>query len=140
MKKLLIGVLLILMSGCDLLSDSHSELSTSLELQNETIERLRDIEASFEILNNTGKKISFEFPSSCQFGFVISKGEEVIFDSSQEQACLTVVTSLDIKNGSRKVFEIDIPFQDELEPGTYEISAFLLEGYADPVSKTFTVD
>ena len=136
----IVVILLMVISGCDLLSDSYSELSTSVEIHSGTVERLSDIEATFEILNNTGETVSFGFPSSCQFGYTLSKDEEIIMDSREEQACLAVVTSLDIQNGNKKVFQLTIPFDNELEPGFYKLSAFLLEGYTAPVSETFTVD
>ncbi|MCH2451322.1 MAG: BsuPI-related putative proteinase inhibitor [Gracilimonas sp.] len=144
---LLILSVLFFFSSCDelpfLSAGSETNEAMKLNVTADKIEVMQHIEADFTFTNTTDKKVEYGFPSSCQHGFKVNKGDEVLFNSQYAYACLTVVTSFELDPGESKTFKIDLSNGGDfeyLESGTYTLEAFLLTEDSDTVSTTFEVE
>jgi hypothetical protein len=138
--------MVMLFSSCDkipfLASDDIPNEAMILKMASDNIQVMQRIKADFILTNITNKKESYGFPSSCQFGYRVEKGEELLFDSQHGLMCLAVVTSFELDPGESKTFEIDLSNRGNvkpLDPGTYTLKAFLLTGNSDTASTTFDV-
>jgi len=148
MKSLaLLFSVLFLFTSCDQLpflsAGSETNDAMKLNVTADKIEVMQHIEADFIFTNVSDQKVEYGFPSSCQHGFKVKKGDEVLFDSQHEYGCLTVLTSFELAPGESKTFKIDLSNAGDfeyLEPGTYSLEAFLLTEDSDTVSTTFEVE
>ncbi|MEX0662768.1 MAG: BsuPI-related putative proteinase inhibitor [Balneolaceae bacterium] len=138
--------IVFLFTSCDELplfgAGSDSNEAMKLNIKSDEIRNMQHIKADFLFVNLSGKKVEYGFPSSCQHGFIVKKSEEIFFDSRYAYACLTVLTSLELRQGESKTYKINLSGAEyqPLDSGTYTLDAFLLTNDSDTVSTTFTVD
>ncbi|MEX2347730.1 MAG: BsuPI-related putative proteinase inhibitor [Balneolaceae bacterium] len=144
---LLILSVLFLFSSCDelpfLSAKSGTNDAMKLKVTADKIEVMQHIKADFIFTNVTDEKVGYGFPSSCQHGFKVKKGDEVLFNSEYEYGCLTVLTSFELAPGESKTFKIDLSNGGDfeyLDSGTYTLESFLLTEDSDTVSTTFEVE
>lgn len=143
-----ICMLMLIISGCDATplssdDDSREELALNLNMASESIETWQDIEAKFTVVNLSSDEVKFGFSSSCQTGFTIEKNEEVLVNSRSVFGCAGLLTELKLKAWEDKTYNLSLAGasnSDPLEPGTYTMTAFLLEDHSDETSTTFKVE
>ena len=148
-------VVLLLLLGCDkiplLSSENGSEaydaskitdgVRIELDIKSKKIMDLHDIKADFSLKNISDRPITYGFPSGCQSGYKIKRNQDIIFDSTRNMACITVLTSLSLEPGETKTMSISLELREnkELEQGRYKLEAFLLEDHGIRISTSFTV-
>lgn len=142
-----ICLLILILSGCDAIplssDDDRDELALDLNMTSEPIETWQDIEAKFTVVNLSSDEVKFGFSSSCQTGFTIEKNEEVLVNSRSIFGCAGLLTELKLKAWVDKTYNLSlagVSNSNLLDPGTYTMTAFLLENHSDETSTTFEVE
>lgn len=143
-----ICILMLIISGCDAIplsfdDDNRDKLALSLNMTNDSIETWQDIEAKFTVVNLSNDEVKFGFRSGCQTGFTIEKNEEVLVDSRGVFGCTAALSELKLKPRESKTYTLSLAYasnSDPLEPGTYTMTAFLLEDHSNETSTTFEVE
>lgn len=157
-KLITATILLLLFSSCDRLPSFTSEhaadrhysvekitgnLHLKLVITSEKIERLQDIEATFILANISTNPLTYHFNSGCQFGFTLTRDATTVFDSRNNIACIQVLTQFTLETGESKKYSIALDgYHDrrELDPGNYQLTAFLLNNNNHEISIPFTVE
>lgn len=136
-----------LFPSCDTIpflgSDNESNEAMMLNITADKIEVMQNIKADFTLTNVTNKKETYGFSSSCQYGYMVKKGSELLFDSQHGLMCLAVLTSFELDPGESETFKIDLSNGGDVEPlvsGSYTLKAFILTQDSDTVSTIFTVE
>lgn len=139
---------ILIISGCDAVplssdDDKGDELALNLRMTSDSIETWQDIEAKFTVVNLSNDEVKFGFRSGCQTGFTIEKDGEVLVDSRGVFGCTAALSELKLKARESKTYTLSLANasnSDPLEPGTYKMTAFLLEDHSDETSTTFEVE
>ncbi|MBT2569619.1 BsuPI-related putative proteinase inhibitor [Planococcus sp. ISL-110] len=105
-------------------ADESTGDSTEGEMEPD-IEHVNDDVYRYTLVNQTGEPHTFEFTSSQRYDFSLANesGEEVFLFSSVS-VYLQVLGEETLDQGDKLSYEFEIP-QLELEPGTYELTAWL---------------
>lgn len=120
--------------------EMEPSLITQLTFEKNIFISAKDVSATYSVKNNLLDSIVLQFPSSCQTGFTVSKDGESIINSDSLQVCAAVMTELILHTTETKSYEISLSgFDVELEPGVYQLNAFLLEGYSDTTNAEFEI-
>ncbi len=127
----------ILFLGC---STSFEEtLHTTLKLSANEMNSIQELEGTFKVVNGTSETKTIEFATGCHFVFTIEKDGKEVFNSLASALCTQEITVIEIAPYKEIEFQISISQEFELEPGKYELKAFLI-GHDDlKSSKTFTL-
>lgn len=105
-------------------NDGTTGGSTEGEMKPE-IEHVNDDIYRYSLVNETGEPHTFEFTSSQRYDYSLANesGEEVFLFSSVS-TYLQALGEENLDQGDELSYEFEIP-QLELEPGTYELTAWL---------------
>lgn len=102
--------------------DANGEATEDLE---PTIEQVNDNTYRYTLVNQTEKAQLFEFTSSQRFDFSLTNDSgEVSFLFSSVSLYLQALGEETIDQGDKLSYDFEIPAL-ELEPGTYELAAWL---------------
>lgn len=100
------------------------------------IEQINDNTYRYSLVNETGETQTFEFTSSQRFDFSLTNDSgEVVFLFSSVSVFAQALGEETIDSGDKLSYDLEIPPLD-LEPGTYELAAWLTprQGKMDKVT------
>lgn len=139
--------LILFMMACTDPFSSSAELDGSLlldlQLNSDQVESPEDLEAIFTVRNVSDSTLSYEFPTGCQSGFTIEQDGQEILEKESSTVCTMALSTLSLEPDESKAFDISLSNIEEeadtLEPGEYQINAFLLENHSKEITKTFEI-
>ncbi|ANU15326.1 intracellular proteinase inhibitor (BsuPI) [Planococcus halocryophilus Or1] len=113
-------------------SDSGEPMTEETETNGEevaemkpAIEQINDNTYRYSLVNNTGEVQTFEFTSSQRFDFSLTNDSgEVAFLFSSVSTYAQALGEERVDDGDKLSYDLEIPPLD-LEPGTYELAAWL---------------
>ena len=137
MRLIFLLTIAILFDGC---STSFEEtLHTTLKLSAIEMNSIQELEGTFKVINGTSETKTIKFISGCQFVFSIEKDGKEVFNSLSLALCTQEITEIEINPYEEMEYQISISQEFELEPGKYQLKAFLNSTDALESSKTFTL-
>lgn len=156
MRSILFTLLcLLLFTACDKVYTSspapdHSypsgkttdSLRLELHVDAEEVASSAGLEAHYRVTNIRDDALSIAFSSGCQYGFTVTDGQAVRYDSRRQRACTQALTTLQLQPGQSRVFTIAPSRTDgltDLGRGTYALNVFLMGRPETAVSAHFTV-
>ncbi|MBK9099052.1 MAG: hypothetical protein IPM14_13205 [bacterium] len=134
--------LMILVTSCNVTDSGDSDIALNLKIYQQNFSVADTLLGTFNVTNYSIRTVNFRFSSSCQYGLIIKSGNTVY--RQLPEVCAAVLSSLTLKSGESKQFEIRLPLVDQyykyLPQGSYEIEAFLLNNNSSSVRKNFRIN
>ncbi|RNF38966.1 BsuPI-related putative proteinase inhibitor [Planococcus salinus] len=122
-------------------ADNSSEDAAAAEVE-PMIEQLDENTYRYTLTNETEEAVTFEFTSGQRFDFSLTNNDgEQVFLLSSVSAYIQALGEETLEPDEELDYEFDVP-ELELEPGTYELEAWLTpkEGPEYPVTAEHTIE
>lgn len=135
--------------SCDTLpfndrGETKDGVVTTLTMSNSQFDSVEDVTGTFSVTNNLSHTLKLWFPTGCQFGFSVTQGDSTYIDTRNYSICTLATSTMTLKSKETRTFPIGFEFlsehfEAELEPGTYQLNAFLLGGNGETASADFVL-